>query len=225
MKIKNKNYLDENGEVLVDPENYERIPRVEESAVPYIVPGRRYSYADYLTWMDYTRRELIDGIVYELFSAPSTIHAIISKNLLFLVQWLIKKRKGKCQVFHAPFDVRFPKNGETADDKIDTMVEPDICVVCDPSKLGERGCIGAPDLIVEVQSPSTRKRDLTEKFSLYERFGVREYWTIDPPKRTLTIFLLQENGKYDAGTTYIKGKAPIGIFDGLKIDLKELFEM
>jgi Uma2 family endonuclease len=224
MKTKNENYLDESGETVEDPKEYIRIPRVEESEMVYITPSRRYTYADYLTWMDYKRRELIDGVVYTMFSAPSRLHAKISINLAMLVGWYIKRRKGKCQIFHAPFDVRLPKNGETADDKIDTVIEPDICVVCDPNKLDEKGCIGAPDLIVEVQSPSTRSRDLNEKFHLYESAGVREYWTIDPPKKTLTVFLLQENGKFDTGTIYKKGKAPVAIFEGLKIDLKKLFE-
>ncbi|MDR3217934.1 MAG: Uma2 family endonuclease [Dysgonamonadaceae bacterium] len=223
MKETTKIYYDEPDDLMEDPKGYQRLPRVEESAFVYINPSERYTYADYLTWMDYRRRELIDGIVYDLFSAPSLIHARISTKLVSIVNWFIERRKGKCQVFHAPFDVRLPKNGEIADNKIDTIVEPDICVVCDLSKLDEKGCIGAPDLIVEVQSPSTRSRDLNEKFVLYERSGVKEYWTIDPPARTLTVFLLQADGKYDAGTIYKKGKVPVAIFEGLKIDLEKLF--
>jgi Uma2 family endonuclease len=224
MEEKTKIYFDEPDDLMEDPEEYRRLPRVEESEVVYITPSKRYTYADYLTWMDYRRRELINGVVYDLFSAPSLTHARISTNLTSLIGWFIRRRKGKCQVFHAPFAVRLPKNGETADDKIPTVIEPDICVVCDPAKLDEKGCIGAPDLIVEVQSPSTRSRDLNEKFVSYEESGVREYWTIDPPRRTLTVFLLQENGKFDSGTVYKKGKAPVSIFEGLKIDLKKLFE-
>ncbi|GHT67244.1 hypothetical protein AGMMS50239_30070 [Bacteroidia bacterium] len=211
-------------ETMEDSEDYVRIPRVEESAAVYITPSGRYTYADYLTWQDYRRRELIHGVVHDLFSSPSMLHAKISRNLIFLFLWFVRKRKEKCQVFHAPFAVRLSKNGEIADDKIDTVVEPDICVVCDASKLDTKGCIGAPDLIVEVQSPSTRRRDLNEKLHLYESAGVREYWTIDPPPKTLTVFLLQENSKYGAGTVYKKGKAPVGIFEGLTIGLKELFE-
>jgi Uma2 family endonuclease len=197
---------------------------IEEPEAIYINRSKLYTYADYLTWEDGRRRELIDGVVYDLFSAPMAIHAKISTKLAMFVGWFIHKRKGKCQVFHAPFDVRFPKNGETADNEIDSNVQPDICVVCDPAKLDIRGCIGAPDLIVEVLSPSTRKKDMTIKFNLYERSGVREYWVIDPPQKTLTVYLLQENGKFDAGTIYKKGKAPVAIFEGLKIDLKKLFE-
>jgi Uma2 family endonuclease len=197
---------------------------VEEPQAVYINPSRRYTYADYLTWEDGRRRELIHGIVYDLFSAPMRIHAEISTKLVAWVNLFMERRKGKCKVFHAPFDVRFPKDGKTDDNEIDTTIQPDLCVVCDPKKLDERGCIGAPDLIVEVLSPSTRKKDLTTKFTLYEEAGVREYWVIDPPQKTLTVFLLQESGKFDEGTVYKKGKAPVAIFEGLKIDLKKLFE-
>jgi len=207
-------------------------PKKEESIVPvvkepdgiYLNPNHRYTYADYLTWTDDKRRELIDGIVY-LMSAPTRFHSSISSTLHGLMFWFIRKRKGKCKIYHAPFDVRFPRNGETADNKIYTVVQPDICVICDPSKLDENGCIGAPDLIVEVQSPSTAKRDLQDKFNLYESAGVKEYWIVFPQEKGLTVFLLQENGKYDDGTAYqFEGKVPVSIFKGLEIDLKELFK-
>ncbi|GHV64607.1 hypothetical protein FACS1894199_03260 [Bacteroidia bacterium] len=186
---------------------------------------RRYTYADYLSWADDKRREIINGVVYDLFSAPSRWHAKISTDIVSAVHWFIKKRKGKCRVYHAPLDVRFPKGGEVADNKIYTVVQPDICVVCDPKKLDKAGCIGAPDLIVEVQSPSTSKRDLREKFDLYEETGVREYWVVYPRVQGITVFLLQENGKYNEGITYeFTGKVPVSIFEGLEIDLEELFE-
>ena len=184
-----------------------------------------YTYADYLSWMDEKRREIINGVVYDMFGAPRTVHAKISSSILGQVWNYIFRRKGKCKVYHAPFDVRFPKNGETDDNKIYTVVQPDICVICDPEKLDDRGCIGAPDLIVEVQSPSTAKKDLNEKFNLYESAGVREYWVVFPCEKAITVFLLQKNGKYNEGTTYeYEQQAPVSIFKGLKIDLKELFE-
>ncbi|MDR0864714.1 MAG: Uma2 family endonuclease [Candidatus Symbiothrix sp.] len=198
---------------------------VKEPAAVYISRSKRYTYADYLSWMDDARRELIDGVVYDLLSAPTRFHSRISGSIFGRLWNYVAKRKGKCEIHHAPFDVRFPKNGETADDKIATVVQPDICVVCDPSKLDGKGCIGAPDLIVEVQSPSTAKRDLNEKFNLYEEAGVKEYWVVFPAEKALTVFLLQKNGKFDVGTTYeYEGKVPVSIFKGLKIDMKELFE-
>ncbi|GHU69897.1 hypothetical protein FACS189413_09480 [Bacteroidia bacterium] len=185
----------------------------------------RYTYADYMSWMDGQRRELIHGVAFDLLSAPTMYHAQASGSVFNRLWNYIKRRKGECKVFHAPFDVRFPKDGETADDKIYTVVQPDICVVCDPSKLDKAGCIGAPDLIVEVQSPSTAKKDMYEKFNLYEEAGVKEYWIVYPREKAVTVFLLQKDGKYNKGTTYeYERKVPVGIFKGLKIDLQELFE-
>jgi Uma2 family endonuclease len=202
----------------------EEAKTVEEPVEIYLSPTHRYTYADYLTWTDDKRRELIDGIVF-LMSAPTRFHAGSSGSIFNKLYNFVTRRKEKCKVYHAPFDIRFPKNGETANDKIYTVVQPDICVICDPKKLDEAGCIGAPDLIVEVQSPSTAKRDLQEKFNLYESSGVKEYWVVYPKEKALTIFLLRENGKYDNGTTYqSEGKIPVSIFNGLEINLEELFE-
>jgi Uma2 family endonuclease len=190
----------------------------------YLDPTKRYTYADYLTWIDDKRRELIDGFIY-IMSAPSAIHAQLSHLISLFVGVFVRQRKGKCKVFHAPFDVRLPKNNEKDDKKIYNVVQPDICVICDLSKIDDRGCIGAPDLIVEVLSPSTSKKDHNEKFNLYEESGVREYWIVHPKEQAVNIFLLQPDGKYDSGTIYEESqKAPVHIFDGLEIDLKELFE-
>ncbi|MDR2120497.1 MAG: Uma2 family endonuclease [Tannerella sp.] len=198
------------------------------SEPPLTYQRRRYTYADYLGWADDVRRELIDGFIYAL-SAPLRKHAEITENLNFLMKLFMRKYRGKtggkCKIYHAPFDVRLSPAGETADEKIHTVVQPDICVICDPSKLDERGCLGAPDLIVEVLSPSTAKRDLNEKFRLYEASGVREYWVVYPEDKALNVFILQEeSGKYDEGAVYVKkGKVPVHIFEGLDIDLEELF--
>jgi len=186
--------------------------------------SKRYTYADYLTWMDDQRRELFDGFIH-LMSAPIRIHQHLSGEIGYLLQTFVKKRKRKCRIYQAPFDVRLPKNNETADDKVYDVVQPDICVICDHSKLDKRGCIGAPDLMVEVLSPSTAQKDWNKKFNLYEAAGVREYWIVDPNAKTINVFLLQPNGKYDWGTVYeCHQKAPVHIFEGLEIDLKELFE-
>ena len=197
---------------------------VGEPDAVYLNLSKRYSYADYLTWTDDVRRELIDGIVYVL-SAPTRLHMDITGFIWEKFRSFIKKKEGECKVYFAPFDVRFPNNGETDNNKIYTVVQPDICVICDPEKLDRRGCIGAPDLIVEVQSPSTAKKDMFEKFKLYERSGVKEYWIVFPKEEGLTVFKLGKNGKYDQGTAYqFEGKVPVGIFKGLKIDLEELFQ-
>ena len=187
--------------------------------------NKHYTYADYLTWIDDKRRELINGIIKMMSPAPRPIHAEININIAFELKSAIKRNKGKCKIYHAPFDVRFPRNGETANDKVDTVVQPDICIVCDLSKIDKRGCCGAPDMIVEVLSFSTAKKDMTEKFSLYEEFGVKEYWIVNPEEETILSFILQEDGKYDAGTIYeFEGKIPVYIFDNYQIDLNDIFE-
>jgi Uma2 family endonuclease len=105
------------------------------------------------------------------------------------------------------------------------VVQPDICVVCDIAKLDERGCCGAPDLIVEILSPSTIKKYVTENFTLYEESGVKEYWIVHPGEKAITAFLLQEDGKYDAGTTYEWVKQiPVHIFDNHPIAMDDIFE-
>lgn len=206
-------------------EKHEKGLILEEPAAVY---GRRlFSYADYLTWQGEDLKEIINGIVYE-FSAPFRKHAKATAKFLGKAWSFIDNRKGKCEIYTAPFDVRLPKNGETADDKIYNVVQPDICVICDHSKLDEKGCIGAPDLVVEVNSPSTSKRDLNQKFFLYESSGVNEYWVVYPEAQAVTVFILQPDGKYDDGTTYevIKKqtKVPVKTLEGLVIDLEELFE-
>ena len=217
---------------LTKPKKYEFAEEeptmVEEPPIRYetlnLDPSKRYTYAEYLTWFDDIRRELIDGFIH-LMSAPNVIHAQLSNLLNFFVTLFVRQNKGKCRIFHAPFDVRLPKNNETDDDKIYNVVQPDICVICDLSKLDYRGCIGAPDLIVEVLSHSTAKKDWTKKYDLYEESGVREYWIVDPKAKNVHTFILQPDGKYNTGTVYkCHQKAPVHIFEGLEIDLNELFE-
>jgi len=184
---------------------------------------KRYNYADYLTWLDDIRRELIDGFI-NLMSAPSDAHAVVSNNISLLLGVYLLKNKCNCKVFHAPYDVRLPKNGETAHDKIYTVVQPDVCVICDQSKRDEAGCCGAPDLIVEVLSPSTRKKDMHKKYSLYEQAGVREYWIADPKVKTIIAYILQQDGEYDNGSVYMTGeKIPVHIFAGYQIDINDIF--
>ena len=167
------------------------------------------------------RRELLHGLIRLMAPAPAPTHQEIVAKLTGEFYHLIKKSRGKCKVFPAPFDVRLPKNGEKDDDKIDTVVQPDVCIVCDPAKIDRRGCLGAPDFIAEVQSLSTSKYDLNEKFALYEASGVREYWVVFPFEG-VQVFRLQPNGKYDEGTRYESGKIPVHIFDGLEIDLEAI---
>jgi Uma2 family endonuclease len=184
--------------------------------------NKRYTYADYLTWLDDKRRELVDGFARLMSPAPKSIHQEICGNLFGELRNLIRKNKGACKIFPAPFDVRLPKNGEKEDGLIYTVVQPDICVICDLSKLDARGCLGAPDLIVEILSPSSAKYDLTVKFNLYEVSGVREYWIVYPFE-AVQVFLLQPDGKYDSGVFYERGKVPVHVFNNEAIDLTDIF--
>jgi len=183
---------------------------LEEPAAAYhpsfIDYNRHYTYADYMTWIDDKMRELIGGIV-RLMSAPNTRHATTSGEMYVSMSNYIKKHKGKCKVFHAPFDVRLPKRPEDIqDNKIDTVVQPDVCVICDLSKIDERGCIGAPDMVVEVLSPSSLQYDYVHKREKYESSGVKEYWVVAPLSKSVDVFILQSNGKYGKATTYEKGQ-------------------
>ena len=221
MEPKPYNEDDQQGSVVCEPFAPYGIPEV------CLNPSIRYTYAEYLTWADNKRRELFDGIV-QLMSAPHIIHSIVTAGIFGRMWSYVKKRKGVCKIFHSPIDVRLPKNRETDDSKIYTVVQPDIVVVCDPSKIDKKGIIGAPDLVVEVQSPSTAKLVMGKKFDLYEEAGVKEYWVVYP-NAGLTVFLLQDNGKYDNGTTYDvvytpDAKVPVHTIEGLEIELKELFE-
>ncbi len=184
---------------------------------------KRYTFADYLTWLDDTRRELIDGFVRLLFPAPKRIHQKISGELHGIF-WNFLKNK-KCQLFYAPFDVRLPKNGEKDGNQIYTVVQPDICVVCDSLKLDDYGCLGAPDFIIEIVSLSNTKHVVETKFQLYQQHGVREYWIVLPETKLINVLLLNEKGKYEMVGMYAEdSKVPVNIFNGdLQIDLAEVF--
>lgn len=185
--------------------------------------NKRYTFADYVTWLDDKRRELIDGFVKMMTPAPSTKHQQVLREIEGQIWWLL--RKHKCQVFPIPFDVRLPSSGEIEDDKIYTVVQPDICIICDENKLDEKGCIGAPDLIVEIISKSTAKKDVEDKFILYQKAGVKEYWLVQPNDETVTVFHL-ENKKYQHKGIYTRGSKILPfIFDGkISVELDEVFQ-
>jgi Uma2 family endonuclease len=151
----------------------------------------RHTYGDYLEWPEDVRYELIDGIAYAMAPAPLRLHQEILGEVFRQVGNALEGRP--CRPFVAPFDVRLPRASE-ADRDIDTVVQPDLVVVCDRAKLDERGCRGAPDWVVEILSPSTAGHDLIVKRRLYERVGVREYWLVHPVDRVVTVYRLQDGG-------------------------------
>jgi Uma2 family endonuclease len=153
---------------------------------------------------------------------PKPIHQKVGLSLTFELGLFLKKHRRKCEIYPA-IDVRLPVNGEKEDSEIYNVVSPDISVVCDLSKIDDKGCLGAPDMIVEIQSFSTARYDLTTKFNLYESSGVREYWEVFPMEKGIEVFLLQPDGKYDKGTKYESGKIPVHIFDGCEIEMNDIF--
>ena len=179
----------------------------------------RYTYADYCTWGDDERWELIDGAPYAMSPAPTWTHQAVSSNLHGQLFNFLKGKPYK--VFAAPFDIRL--NADTADD---TVVQPDLVIVCDKSKLEDKGgCKGAPDMVVEILSPSTARCDKTKKFRLYQKSGIREYWIVDPDSRTVSVHVL-ENGKYTvANYDDDDGAAPVNVLPGCEINLQDVFTL
>lgn len=181
----------------------------------------RYTFADVLTWDEDERVEIIDGEAIMMAPAPARVHQEISGELFRqLANYL---RGKKCKVYAAPFDVRlFEEDGNHPED-VDTVVEPDITIVCNPSKLDERGCKGAPDMVVEILSPATQRHDRFIKFSLYQKAGVREYWLVDPGSKIVQSFIL-EDGHYSVKEFGTAGdKMKVYILEDCVIDLSEIF--
>ena len=151
---------------------------------------KEYTYSDYLHWQFSERVELIKGFIKKMSPAPSRLHQTISQNLNFKIYSFFENHA--CSVYTAPFDVRLPiPNGK----KDTTVVQPDICVICDETKLDEQGCNGAPDLIIEILSPNNSKHDIDTKFNLYQEAGVPEYWIVEPTEKMVLVYTLQ-NGIY-----------------------------
>jgi len=184
--------------------------------------NKKYSYADYLTWFDDVRRELFNGWLSLMSPAPSLRHQQTSTKLVQVFSNYLDYKP--CQVFHAPFDVRFPKTPNAPDDEVFSVVQPDICIVCDTHKLDERGCNGAPDFIIEILSLNNAKRDISEKFKLYEQNGVKEYWIVFPLDEIVEVFILNAQNKYELKAQYDKyDKVKVNIFEDFEVDLNTVF--
>lgn len=184
--------------------------------------NERWTYADYLTWDDAGRWELIDGVSYSMSPAPGSRHQDVSRELLVIFAQYLKGKR--CKVYDAPFDVRLPEKENTSDNYIETVVQPDIVVVCDRSKIDDRGCKGAPDLVIEILSPSTSKIDMQVKFILYQRVGVKEYWLVHPSDKTVMVFRLNEQLEYGRADMYVADdKIAVPLLGDLVVDLNEVF--
>ena len=185
-------------------------------------PEYTYTYADYLKWQFEERLELFKGKIFKM-SAPNTKHQVIAGNLHFGLRSLTDNQK--CNVFIAPFDVRLPVRNKKKDDEITTVVQPDLCIVCDETKIDERGCCGAPDLVIEILSPGTSQKEVRLKFQLYEEAGVKEYWIVNPVEENLVVQVLEENQKYKGCKMYAGGDViQSSSISGLSIDATDIFK-
>jgi Uma2 family endonuclease len=181
--------------------------------------SEHHTYGDYLHWLEDVRYELIDGAAFLMAPAPTLDHQDIAGEIYVQLRQALAGKP--CRAFIAPVDVRLPKAGE-ADEKIDTVVQPDVLVVCDPAKLDRRGVRGAPDLVVEVLSPSTASHDQLLKRRVYERAGVPEYWLVHPNDRIISIYRLGD-GEYGKPDIHeLKGRTPVGVLPGAVIEWDEL---
>lgn len=179
-----------------------------------------YTYADYLLWKFDERVELFKGKIFKMSPVPNMKHQKVSMNLTLKIGFLFEHKT--CQLFSAPFDVRIPRKSKD-DQEILTVVQPDLCVICDPEKLDERGCIGAPDLVIEILSPGNSKKEMKNKFELYEEAGVREYWVVHPTEENVLIYTL-EDGKFRAYKPVVDDYIISHIFPDLKIHTNEVFK-
>ena len=174
----------------------------------------RYTYADYCKWDDDERWELIDGVPYAM-AAPTRTHQGISGSIYYQIYHFLRGKS--CEVYYAPFDVRL-----NADKLDNTVVQPDIVVYCDESKLDDKGGIGAPDMAVEILSPSSASHDMIKKYMLYMKVGVREYWIVDPVTKTVVVHLL-EDGTYRGRFFEKNDVVPVSVLEDCTVNLAEVF--
>ncbi|PWS28290.1 restriction endonuclease [Pedobacter yonginense] len=180
-----------------------------------------YSYANYLNWLFEDRVELIKGKIFKMSPAPSRMHQEISRNIFRSVANFLNRKV--CKVYSAPFDVRFPKRSKD-DRDVFTVLQPDICVICDKSKLDDRGCIGAPDLVVEILSPGNNKKELIQKYQVYEEFGVKEYWVVSQSDQSILIYTLDESGKFQPSKIFTLSETiSSSVLPGFELILDDVF--
>lgn len=195
------------------------------TSIEQLNPASHYTYADYILWKFQERVELLKGKIMPM-AAPSVKHQRLSGNLFFIIRNHLNNKNSRCDVFSAPFDVRLPlPANRVKDNKFDTVVQPDLCVICDEDKLDEKGCIGAPDLVVEILSLGNSKKEMKAKYELYESAGVMEYWVIDPEHNLAFCYYLDaKTQKYIPSLAFtdedlIESK----VLEGLVLNLEELF--
>ena len=184
--------------------------------------NQTYSYADYLTWQFKERIEIWKGKLNKMSPAPNTSHQRAAVNLTGIM-WS-KFKSHSCQLFTAPFDVRLlDKKKSTSDKEVFTVIQPDLCVICDENKLDQRGAFGAPDLVIEILSPGNSKKEMKYKFDLYQEAGVLEYWIVNPTDKTCLIFVLREGIFVGLHPLIEEDKIASPLFPQLDFILEEIF--
>ncbi|MDN3690068.1 Uma2 family endonuclease [Cyclobacterium jeungdonense] len=193
------------------------MPKAEEPDFDY----QNHSYADYLKWDLDEMVELIKGRIFKMSPGPNRLHQKVSGHLFNAFFNYLKNKP--CETYAAPFDVRLPRHSKK-NEAIYTVVQPDICVICDPLKLDDAGCVGAPDLIVEILSPGNNRKELVNKYEVYEESGVKEYWVIHPIEQTVLIYSLI-NGKFHPSRLFTAGDVvKSAVIEGYQLDLDAFFK-
>ena len=184
--------------------------------------SKLYTYADYLTWNFKERVELIKGKIFKMSPAPSSIHQHISSQIHGNLFSFLRGKS--CLVFSAPFDVRLSANNALSEE-ITTVVQPDLCVICDKTKIDRRGCVGAPDLIIEILSPSNDQIEVTKKYALYETNRVKEYWIVYPYETIIQVYTLNEAGQYVTSKPYAPGGTiKSTVLEGFELEVATIFQ-
>lgn len=184
--------------------------------------SKSYTYADYLKWTFDDRVELIKGKIFKMTPAPESFHQQISAVVHVEIYNFLKNQP--CKAFAAPFDVRLPRRSKE-DKEIITVIQPDICVICDLSKIDRRGCIGAPDIVVEILSPGNNKKELQNKFEIYQEAGVLEYWIIHPEEKTFLKYVLDQQGKFQPSFLLTLGDiVTSSVLPGFELSLEDVFK-
>jgi len=190
----------------------ERIPKV-------------YTYADYLGFPEDARVELIDGVIYDMSPAPSRVHQKIIFELTLIFGNYIKQNKKPCELYTAPFDVVLVEEGQD-ESKAINVVQPDISIICNKKKLTDKGCVGAPEMIIEVVSEYNPSHDYVRKLNLYNQFKVKEYWIVNPYEESIVIYTYKDNIGYSSPKVYtFNDKVKVGIFEDLIIDFSQIKEV
>jgi len=181
-----------------------------------------YSYADYMRFAFEERLEIIKGHLFRMSPAPARVHQRILTNIFGPIYNILKGKH--CQVYTAPFDVRLAKKNQE-DREIFNVVQPDIVVICDSNKLDKRGCIGAPDIVIEILSPGNNKKELIHKYEVYEEAGIKEYWIVSSTDKTFFKYILDEQGKFQPTKLLTIGEeVTTPILPGFVLNLEEVFE-